>query len=172
MALTEVQDLIARLERDPENDVLAAMLCDELMDAKGMLKFEAMTHVRNLQGDARVALDIATVAKTIRAAGPRYVYLLERVRRTLGQPEGAAYVLFLVGGDEKPRIGVHVHDLAADDPGPGLYVTLPCGWARRVLSESALPLFWPKSPARVRKLVRSVRPEFRVAMRYTRRPSL
>lgn len=168
MPLTEVDDLIARLERDPENDVLAAMLCDELMDARGMYRFEAMGYVRNLQTDARAALDIAFVAKVLRAAGPKYVYLIERIRRSLEQPEGTAFVLFLIGGEDAPRIGVTVDQLAEDDPGPGLYVALGCTWARKELERSALPLCWPKSPKRVVKLLRTVQQPYRIPGRRDR----
>lgn len=162
MALTEWKDLLERLERDPENEILAAMLTDELIEARRMQWSEATRYVTTARKVARDALDLECVVATIRADGPRYVYLCERIRRTLGQCADARFVLFLTCGDGRPRLGVGTDLLGAEDPGPGLYVTLPCTWARRELDNSALPLHWPRSPRRVAKLMRRPAPLYRV----------
>lgn len=165
MALAEWKDLLDRLERDPESDVLAAMLTDELIEARGMTYSEAAGYVATARKTARDALDIAHVANVIRANGPQYVYLVERIRRTLGQPSGAAFVLFLIAGDGDPRIGVGIEMMPDDDPGPGLYVILPCSWARSILSRTGLPMHFPRAPRRVAKFVNVRRPSYRVIER-------
>lgn len=158
----EWPDLVHRLEADPENDVWAAMLTDALIEEREMIRTEADGYVATLRKTARDALDIAHVANVIRANGPQYVYLIERIRRTLGQPTGAAFVLFLIAGDGDPRIGVGIEMMPEDDPGPGLYVVLPCSWARRILGRTGLPLHFPRAPRRVAKAVHIRRPSYRV----------
>lgn len=151
MPLTEWTDLLARLERDPESDILAAMLTDELMDARGMARNEADKYVATARGVAQTALDIAFVASVIRAKGPAYHWLMSHVWDAIALPDTTPITLFIVGGDGPARVGIPMEHASGARAFVGQPVALPATWARKWVKASALPVDPLPAPTRGRR---------------------
>lgn len=144
--MTDLDHLIRRLEADPDSDIGAAMLIDELMDARGMLYTEAERHVRQLQADARSVLQMTFVAELIRAKGPAHDALHELIRELAGLSKGEAYTLFVTSGSEAPSGGVRGATINNRLLGPGLVIFLPAGWVCAWFRRQVLPIRAAKKP--------------------------
>lgn len=131
MALTEWHDLLARLEQEPESDILAAMLTDELMEARDMNRTEADKYVAKARAEARTVKDIEFVTALIHAKGPAYEHLVTEIRRACGIFNHETITLFVIGGEQSPWTGPPQKLNNPDLIYQGWAVTVPATWARR-----------------------------------------
>lgn len=143
--MTDVQLLINLIERDPDSDITAAMLTDELMECRGMLRSEADRHVERVRADARTALQIQFTAGLIAAKGPAYYAMRNEVARVLGFNGNETYSFVVVGGEDEPRVSVagtmQARALGVD----GLFVALPAGWVCAWFRRNTFPVRAPYS---------------------------
>jgi len=146
--MTDVQLLINLVSKDPDQDISAAMLVDELMDARGMLRSEADRHVERLRADCRSAKQIDLVASFIRERGRRWVALMAEVALAIGFDDGRPFGLAVMGGDLPPSAAVRPGPNALTGERDIWSVALPAGWALARLKQLGYPL---DPPARTRR---------------------
>jgi hypothetical protein len=152
MALTGVDDLVTRIEHDPDNIVLAAMLVDELVEARGMYRWEAMLHVQRVQTTAHDQLDMEWLAKLITRKGPAFRELVTTIQSALALYPGETITLFVVTGSNPPRIGEVPTDVPEGAIFHGFPVAVPATWARTWWHSSGRPAIMPISrPAPARR---------------------
>lgn len=68
--MNDVDLLILAVEKEPHNDIVAAMLIDELMGERDMIRSEAERHVTAVQLASINAREIAQVAALFACPGP------------------------------------------------------------------------------------------------------
>lgn len=98
--MSDVDALVALLERDPDNAIVAAMLTDELMEARGMLRSEADRHVANVIAVAAEARELAEAAAEVRPGARWRGRILSCVRWVLGLDRRIRFTLLVVPGTE------------------------------------------------------------------------
>lgn len=146
--MTDVACLVKLIEQDPDTDILAAMLIDELMEARGMLRSEAERHVRHVQADARIAKQIDFVARLLRAKGPAYTYLCRAIERHLMIQEVIGYTLYVVSGDGPPRF-CRVGDVVQTPTARhGYPIAIPAGWVIHWFRQNTYPIEPVRRPRR------------------------
>ncbi len=111
--MTALEDLVAAVERNPTNPIVAAMLTDELMDARDMLRSEADAHVRNVQSAGGTAAQIRVGCELLANDTECRRYLLAQVFRTCGVPRGRRPTVIVTEGD---KLRVTEARLLVDDP--------------------------------------------------------
>lgn len=126
--MTDLQLLINRINQEPDSDIGAAMLIDELMDAKGMLYTEAARHVETVRAIARTNLQIEFTAGLIRAKGPAYDKLINELHALFQLDGDAVYGLFVVAGDDPPHFSVPNGASLRWPKGHEMQIALPAGW--------------------------------------------
>jgi hypothetical protein len=108
--VTDANDMIAHLEREPESDIVAAMLVDELMQTRGMLRTEADRHVTKLRMDARDNLDMLNASFLVRPGSPvRDAIHLEVKRVCWPNDPAPPFTLVLRPGSDLPRAHTEHH---------------------------------------------------------------
>lgn len=127
--MTDVQLLIDLVSADPDQDIAVAMLIDELMEARGMLRSEADRHVERLRDDVRRSKQIDTAAAILAERGPRWQALAMHLRGMAELGEYESFFIFLVGGDDEPSGGVRSPVAGSIPPVGELSIYVPAGWA-------------------------------------------
>jgi hypothetical protein len=98
-------DILTRLvEREPNNDILTAMLTDELMDARDMLRSEADAHVAHVRAVAAEAAQLADAARLMVPGSPPCRALSRIAHAEAGVPLQAAASLLLEPGAAAPLL--------------------------------------------------------------------
>lgn len=143
MPLTEWTDLLARLERDPGNDVLAAMLTDELMEARDMYRTEADRYVATARRAAQDSADMTWLANLITSKGPAYDLILAKIRSALAIYAYETLTLFVVAGTDEPRVGQVPGDVPEGALFHGFPVAIPATWARTWWASAGRPAVKP-----------------------------
>lgn len=149
MALTEWHDLLDRLEKEPDSDILAAMLTDELMEARGMNRTEADRYVATARRSAWDSADMAFLAHVIKAKGPAYYLLLNDVRTRLALYTHETITVFVVAGTDEPRVGNVPTDIPNGAIFHGFPVAIPATWAKNWIKAHGLavePVRMPRLP--------------------------
>lgn len=101
--MTDANDLIDALEADPHSEILAAMLTDELMESRGMIRTEADRHVERLRADARERIECAAAAEVMRSTDGRSDRVKEHIRLMCFEGlQPPAYNFIVTGGDSPP----------------------------------------------------------------------
>jgi hypothetical protein len=95
------------LSADPNNAILEAMLTDELLDARDMLRSEADRHIAALRAAARTEQDFHRAAELLADGSPRQEELMIRVYQFIGWGALHDNTLFLVPGLAEPLLRMH-----------------------------------------------------------------
>jgi hypothetical protein len=96
--------LTTLVEQEPDNTIVAAMLTDELMDARDMLRSEAEKHVLHVQQTAAACRDLAAAAMLMVDGTGSHTYLLRRVLLVIDAPTWYLGTVLTVPGPERPRV--------------------------------------------------------------------
>jgi hypothetical protein len=128
--VTDIDLLTTRLEADPANTILAAMLTDELMDTRDMLRSEADRHVSHVQATATQARQLAEATHLMHRGSASGRWLQPHCRRWVHLPARSYYMIVVIAGDSAPLIplgaGATMHR-----PWVGILVTVGAAWVIR-----------------------------------------
>lgn len=144
MALTEWHDLLQALEEDPQSDILAAMLTDELMESRGMARNEADRYVELARVSARQALDVKWATELIVAKGPAFHALVSEVRTLVGIYATDEFTMFVIPGEGRPEVLVPADVRERGAIYRGFPVSLPASWVRFWWGGECLPIHPPR----------------------------
>lgn len=101
--MTDVTLLVNLIEQEPESPFYAAMLVDELMEARGMLRTEADRHVERVQADARLALDLKNATALVAAKDEYWPILCEHLRIVCHLARDESFDLIVIPGPSEPN---------------------------------------------------------------------
>lgn len=90
--------MIAHLKDEPESDIVAAMLTDELMETRGMLRTEADRQVLDLRRTFRAALPVGQAHNIIHADVAFRVWLREKVSEDVKLGRGTNFTIDIIPG--------------------------------------------------------------------------
>ena len=100
--MNNVDLLTAQVELHPDNPIVAAMLLDELMEARDMHRSEAEAHVKRIQ---EVAIDAAFLRRAAEITGGcpwQRAWVRDTVLEHIQLPVGAEVVVMLAPGLNPP----------------------------------------------------------------------
>lgn len=130
----EEKILAEMLQKDPLNEVLASMLCDEIMESRELTRPQAELQVKIVRVAGIQARDLARAAELLRDDSPYRYRLQEKLSRT--NPEGllTSYSRVLAYGPDM----VKWHANYRSNPGAWWYewtVTVMTGWVLARVAE-------------------------------------
>lgn len=132
--MTDVDDLVTELERDPGADIFALMLVDILQERRGMLYTEALMHVHRVREAAAAALLLATAARHL-ATGSRYRARLHRaIRQRMGIATATRMTVLATDGDDV-RVSVPAPWQFVGDYWPYVTVSVGARWVTDAVAQ-------------------------------------
>jgi len=102
--VNNIDMLTSALGREPNNDILAAMLVDELMSERDMLRSEAEGHVRAVQQAKWQQWDLETATRLYSCDANFQCRAARYVRHTYKQLRGQSFTLIIVVGHQPPTM--------------------------------------------------------------------
>lgn len=111
--MNDITLLTAAVVQNPRNDILAAMLTDELMGAKDMLRAEANKHVENVQLTADHARQMDAAAAVLGGKGRYAQGLRYDIIDIVGADHQFPPFIFIVPGPDGPCISYRPSDTSA-----------------------------------------------------------
>lgn len=138
--MTDVQLLVTLIEQDPESEISAAMLTDELMEARGMIRSEADRHVERVRKTARQVLQMKFAAGLIAAKGPAYRALLDTIADAHPLFFASMCTIYVVSGDGPPRRADPPKEDNSHLVGPYKCLALPAGWVVQWFRRNTFPI--------------------------------